>query len=249
MAAADAPLVYGLHAVRALLQRRPQALRVLHVDSAMTAPDITTLAAGHGIPTRSASRGELDRLSGDGVHQGIVGVLHPAAALGEADLEALLVQRARPLLLVLDSVQDPHNLGACLRSADGAGVDAVIIPQRRAAGLGPAVRKVASGAAECVPLIVVTNLARTLRTLRDAGVRVVGADASGPGTLWEADLRGPLALVLGGEGQGLRALTRTLCDELRRLPMLGSVGSLNVSVAAGVCLYEALRQRGDPGSA
>ncbi|HHO68213.1 MAG TPA: 23S rRNA (guanosine(2251)-2'-O)-methyltransferase RlmB, partial [Gammaproteobacteria bacterium] len=146
-------------------------------------------------------------------------------------------------LLVLDGVQDPHNLGACLRSADAAGVHAVIVPRDRAAPLNGAARKVACGAADAVPLVRVTNLARTLRGLRDAGIWIYGAAGDAPQTLYEADLSGPLALVLGGEGKGLRRLTREHCDGLIAIPMAGSVSSLNVSVAAGICLFEARRQR------
>jgi 23S rRNA (guanosine2251-2'-O)-methyltransferase len=145
---------------------------------------------------------------------------------------------------VLDGVTDPHNLGACLRTADGAGVHAVIAPKDHAVGLGPTVAKVASGAAETVPYLMVTNLARTLGELKERGVRIVGMSDDAPHTLHEATLGGPVALVLGAEGAGMRALTRRTCDELVRIPMAGAVESLNVSVAAAVCLYEAVRQRG-----
>jgi 23S rRNA (guanosine2251-2'-O)-methyltransferase len=161
----------------------------------------------------------------------------------ESRLRQLVADTAAPLLLVLDGVTDPHNLGACLRTADAAGVDAVVAPRDRAAGLGPTVRKVAAGAAESVPFVQVTNLARTLAWLAEAGVWRIGLAGEGEGTLHAADLRGPLALVLGSEGRGLRRLTREHCDLLLRIPMAGSVESLNVSVAAGVALFEARRQR------
>jgi 23S rRNA (guanosine2251-2'-O)-methyltransferase len=174
----------------------------------------------------------------------VVAACRQAATLGEADLEPLLARvPGPPLLLVLDGVQDPHNLGACLRTADAAGAHAVLAPRDRAVGLTPVARKVASGAAEALPFVQVTNLARVLGRLRDLGLWVVGADAEAPGTLYQARLDGSLALVLGAEGSGLRRLTREGCDELVRIPMAGAVQSLNVSVAAAVCLYEAVRQR------
>jgi len=157
--------------------------------------------------------------------------------------EVLDLAGANPLLLVLDSITDPHNLGACLRVADGAGVNAVVAPKDRAVGLNTIAAKTASGAAESVPYVVVTNLARALRELKDAGVRLVGTSDDAPQSLYEADLTGPLAIVMGAEGEGMRRLTREHCDELVRIPMQGAVESLNVSVASGVCLYEALRQR------
>ncbi len=168
----------------------------------------------------------------------------PPAPRSEAELERRLDALDHPpLLLVLDGVQDPHNLGACLRSADAAGADAVLAPRDRAAGLTPAVRKVAAGAAEHLPFVVVTNLARALRALRERGVRVVGTAGEAETSLYAAELRGPLALVVGGEARGLRRLTREHCDLLVALPMAGAVESLNVSVAAGVALFEAVRQR------
>jgi 23S rRNA (guanosine2251-2'-O)-methyltransferase len=164
--------------------------------------------------------------------------------LGEGALDDLLDRLdGPPLLLILDGVQDPHNLGACLRTSDAAGVSAVIVPRDRAAGLSPTVRKVASGAAESVPLIQVTNLARTLRWLRERGIWVIGTDDQATKSAYQVDLKGPLAIVLGAEGAGVRRLTRENCDDLVSLPMLGVVESLNVSVAAGVLLYEAVRQR------
>jgi 23S rRNA (guanosine2251-2'-O)-methyltransferase len=233
--------VWGAHAVRALLARRPQDVLELHVTPA--GEGLARAAADRGIRVIAAARADLDRRSGGAVHQGVLAVVRPAQPLGEAGLEDLLAGRDAPLVLVLDGVQDPGNLGACLRSADAAGVDAVIIPQRRAAGLGPVARKAASGAAEWVPLVAVGNLASTLRLLGAAGLRRVGADAGAQRALPAAPLTGPLAVVLGGEGRGLRALTRALCDELVAIPLHGAAGSLNVAVAAGICLYEAACQR------
>jgi 23S rRNA (guanosine2251-2'-O)-methyltransferase len=241
--------VYGVHAVRALLARVPDRVRRVAVlkgreDDPALAPVRETCAA-QGIALEPLSAAALAARVGDVVHQGVAADVVPAALLNESDLKALIAGLARPpLVLVLDGVEDPRNLGACLRSADAAGVDAVVIPARRAAGLTPAAVKTASGAAAAVPVAAVANIARVLRSLKDGGVWVTGLDERGEQTLFEADLTGPAALVLGGEGGGLRRLTCELCDRLVRIPMHGVVESLNVSVAAGVCLYEALRQRG-----
>jgi 23S rRNA (guanosine2251-2'-O)-methyltransferase len=164
--------------------------------------------------------------------------------LQEEDLEGLLdVLEEDPLLLILDGVQDPHNLGACLRTAEAAGVHAVIVPKDRAVGITPIVRKAAAGAAEIIPVVQVTNLARVLRLLKQRGVWLYGTSDQAQANLWQQDLRGPLALVMGGEGDGLRRLTAELCDHLVAIPMAGRIESLNVSVATGVCLYEIRRQR------
>ena len=197
----------------------------------------------------SCSKSELDALV-SGRHQGVVAVLDPAAGaeagglMSEADLSELLSRETVPLILILDGVTDPHNLGACLRSADAAGVTAVIFPKDKNADVNDVARKVASGAAETVPWVRVTNLARTIESLKQAGVWVIGTDGDAEVTLYEQDLSGPCAMVLGSEGAGMRRLTRDLCDFVVKLPMAGSVSSLNVSVAAGVCLFEAVRQRG-----
>ena len=198
-----------------------------------------------GVTIADADDAHLEQLAGGERHQGVAAELVPRAADPETLLEEALesVTGAAPLLLVLDGVTDPHNLGACLRSADAAGVAAVIVPRDRAAGLTPVVRKVAAGAAETVPLVQVVNLARTLRDLRDRGVWLVGTADDAPRTLYDVDLRGPTTLVLGSEGEGMRRLTREACDELVSIPMAGAVESLNVSVATGVALYEAVRQR------
>ena len=242
--------VFGLHAVAALLEHEPGRVTRLWVlasrkDARLNR--LVDLARKRGVPINESTRVELDSLAEGARHQGVVAAYAgESAPLGEADLERLLdaVQEGPALVLVLDGVQDPHNLGACLRTADAAGAHAVVAPRDRAVGLTPAVLKVASGAAESVPFVQVTNLARTLRALKDRGLKVVGAAGGAEQPLFAADLSGPLALVMGGEGGGLRRLTREQCDALVRIPMAGAVESLNVSVAAAVCLYEVVRQRG-----
>ena len=241
-------IIAGIHAVRTALGHGGGAIETAWYDAGRRDRRLGQLLAAlrkAGVPLRQADRGELDRLAGGTGHQGIVALGSAPAALGEGELDELLGSLGRPpFLLVLDGVQDPRNLGACLRSADAAGVDAVIAPRDRAAGLTPAACKVASGAAESVPFVQVTNLARTLRHLREGwGVQVVGTAGEADTLLYEADLTGPLALVMGGEEKGLRRLTREQCDQLVRLPMAGVVESLNVSVAAGIALFEAVRQR------
>ena len=244
--------IYGLHAVRALLTRRPRAIARLYVQTGredQRLKELLKLASGAGVAVESRAPGALSDLTGGAPHQGDVAEVTPAVALDEDALIEGVGRRideraAPPLLLVLDGVQDPHNLGACLRTADAAGVDYVVAPRDRATGLTPAVRKVAAGAAESVPFVQVTNLARALRELKDLGVWLVGTSDTAEKSLYQADLRGPLAVVMGAEGQGLRRLTRELCDLEVVLPMHGMVESLNVSVATGVVLYEALRQRG-----
>jgi 23S rRNA (guanosine2251-2'-O)-methyltransferase len=242
-----ASVAYGIHAVRVLLVRHPQRVKRLWLAGGREAgrlAEVRTLAQGAGVPVATADDAQLDKLAEGGRHQGVVAELLPRAGDPETQLEeALEAAGSAPLLLVLDGVQDPHNLGACLRSADAAGVAAVIVPRDRAAGLTPVVRKVAAGAAETVPLVAVVNLARTLRDLKERGVWLVGTDDAAEKTLYQADLKGPLALVMGSEGEGMRRLTRECCDLLVSIPMGGAVESLNVSVAAGVALFEAVRQR------
>jgi 23S rRNA (guanosine2251-2'-O)-methyltransferase len=213
--------------------------------------ELAELAKAAGVAVRQVDRDELERAAEGANHQGALAWVRTPAARGEGDLDDLLdALDAPPFLLLLDEVQDPHNLGACLRTADAAGVHAVITPRDNAVGLTPVVCKVASGAAETVPFVQVTNLARTMDRLKERGVWLTGTAGEAATDLYAADLTGPLGLVMGSEGKGLRRLTRERCDHLVRLPMRGTVESLNVSVATGVCLYEALRQRsGGKGSA
>jgi len=244
--------VYGLHAVRALLTHH--AARVTGVTVAEGRGDprvaqILELAQKAGKAVKRAPPAVFKQLFGDAVHQGVCVDVQPLPPWREEELIAGITARLEareghaPFVLVLDGVQDPHNLGACLRTADACGALAVVIPKDRAMQMTATVRKVAAGAAETTPIAVVTNLARTLRLLKDAGLWIVGADADAPKLAHESDLSGPIALVMGAEGSGLRQLTRETCDLTVRLPQAGSVESLNVSVATGMLLYEALRQR------
>lgn len=243
----ESTTIFGLHAVRTLLQQRPERAALLILQKGRDDArinELLKLAQAKGIKTELRDSKELDRLAGDERHQGACLQIRSVGVLGEGALDDLLDSLSTPpFLLILDGVQDPHNLGACLRTADAAGVTAVIVPKDRAAGLSATVRKVASGAAETVPLIQVTNLARTLRWLKEREIWIVGTDDQAPHSLYASKLTGPLAVVLGAEGTGLRRLTRENCDALVSIPMRGVVESLNVSVATGVLLYEALRQR------
>jgi 23S rRNA (guanosine2251-2'-O)-methyltransferase len=239
--------VYGLHAVNAVLERSPERLLELWVAQPRDDARIRELnerAQGAGVRVQPVGGEALAKLVGDVVHQGVVASVRPLKGWDEHELLAALSQVAGdPLLLVLDGVTDPHNLGACLRTADAAGAHAVLIPKDRAAAVDGVVRKVAAGAAEFVPVASVTNLARAIDMLKERGIWVVGADAEALQSLYGSDLNRPLALVLGAEGGGMRRLTRERCDFLVRIPMAGQVESLNVSVAAGVALFEARRQR------
>lgn len=240
--------LYGLHAVQTVLSQSPERIVTLWLDTARQDQrllQLAELAKKAKVAVTWSERKALDRLAEEGRHQGAVAEIRGGEPHSEGFLEELLTTlQAPPFLLVLDGVTDPHNLGACLRTADAAGVHAVIAPRDRACGLNATVRKVASGAAETVPFVQVTNLARTLRMLRDNGVWVVGTALEGAsGSLYQGRLTGPLALALGAEGQGLRRLTRENCDELVYIPMHGLVESLNVSVATGIALFEAVRQR------
>jgi 23S rRNA (guanosine2251-2'-O)-methyltransferase len=241
------PVAYGLHAVRVLLTRSPARVRRVLVASGRDAgrhAEIRTLAQGAGVQVSAADEALLDRMAEGGRHQGVVAEIAPRAGDPETQLEeALEAAGESPLLLVLDGLQDPHNLGACLRSADAAGVAAVIAPRDRAAGLTPVVRKVAAGAADTVPFVSVVNLARTLRELKARGIWLVGTDDGADKSLYEVELTGPMAIVVGSEGEGMRRLTRECCDQLVSIPMAGAVESLNVSVATGIVLFEAVRQR------
>jgi 23S rRNA (guanosine2251-2'-O)-methyltransferase len=233
--------------VAALLEQDPAGIRELWLQDGRNdevCERARALAARHGISLQAVPRATLDRVLEGARHQGIAARYRASRASTATDLDELLAALGdTALLLVLDGVQDPHNLGAILRSADAAGADAVIVPRRRAVGLTPAVHKAASGATERVPLVSVTNLAQTLRRLRDAGVFLFGARANAGIPYTDADLRGPVALVVGGEGRGLRRLSAQLCDQLIHVPMRSGVESLNVSVAAALCLFEARRQR------
>lgn len=239
--------VYGLHAVQAILERAPHRVRKLtlqrgRLDSRMQM--ILDAAGGQAVEIARVLPEELDRLVGGAAHQGVVAQVTPSQLWSEDMLGHLLDKLTDvPLLLVLDGVTDPHNLGACLRSADAAGAQAVIIPKDRSASLSPTVRKVACGAAETVPLVAVTNLARTLKQLQQRGLWVVGTAGEAQQLLYQIDLTVPSVIVMGAEGTGMRRLTREHCDYLAKLPMAGEISSLNVSVAAGICLFEAVRQR------
>jgi len=244
-------VLFGFHAVTVRLKTAPESIVEIHVDATRRDARMRQFverAAAAGARVVESDDARLSRLAGTARHQGVVARVTPLAPRHSLD-DVLDEVEGAPLVLVLDGITDPHNLGACLRVADGAGVHAVVAPRDHAVGLNATVAKVASGAAETVPYLMVTNLARTLGELKERDIRVVGTSDDAPRTLWEADLRGPLALVLGAEGAGMRQLTRRTCDELVRIPMAGAVESLNVSVAAGVCLYEARRQRtgGDVG--
>jgi len=238
-------LVYGLHAVRAVLERRPEAVVAAKILADAVGPleEVARELGRLRVPLERVRRGELDRLSDGASHQGVLLEVRGAAEMALGEFEDLVMQRGRAArLLVLDGVEDPRNLGACLRTADAAGVDAVVVPKAHSAPLTAAAIKAATGATETVPLVRAPNLARTLTWLKQAGVWVVGADSEAGQSLYAAKLAPPVAIVLGGEGRGLRRLTRDTCDELVAIPMAGAVGSLNVSVATGIVLFELLRQ-------
>jgi len=238
-------IVYGFHAVLSRLRQHAAGVLEIYLDGARNdarAQDLARLAGERSVRVMMVDARRLDGLTGRARHQGVAARVQAAPAA--LDLDSVLANVAGPaLLVVLDGVKDPHNLGACLRVADAFGAHAVIAPKDRAAGITPVVSKVASGAAEAVPYLAVTNLARTLREIKEAGIWIVGADERAEAKLYEAKLAGALAWVFGSEGEGMRRLTREHCDELVRIPMAGTVGSLNVSVACGVCLGETTRQR------
>ncbi|MCH4564077.1 23S rRNA (guanosine(2251)-2'-O)-methyltransferase RlmB [Halomonas sp. EGI 63088] len=240
--------VFGVHAVRALFERgeAPRELWVQEGEAGQRLAELVDQARACGARVRMQPRDELDHLAQGAAHQGIAAFCPPLAAEGEASLWLKLEawpHEAPPLLLVLDGITDVHNFGACLRSADAAGAHGVVVPKDRAAPLNATVRKVACGAAESVPVYQVTNLARALARMKEFGVWVTGTAGEAESSVYEADFAGPVALVMGAEGKGMRRLTREACDTLVKLPMAGSVSSLNVSVATGVCLFEAVRQR------
>ncbi len=240
-------LLIGIHAVDAALTRAPQQLVAVYVaaDSRNSrARALEQRARQLGVRVLTEPRAALDRRSGGQRHQDVIAEYTPDNIYGERDLGTLLDSMpGEPLVLVLDGVQDPHNLGACLRTAEAAGVGLVVLTRDRSAPLTGTARRAAAGAAEVLPILVATNLARVLRQLKERGVWLAGTSDQSDCGLYETDLSGPLALVMGSEGQGMRRLTAELCDYLLRIPMSGSVSSLNVSVATAVCLYEILRQR------
>lgn len=238
--------LYGLHTIAAVLSTEPE--RILELMVAKDRKDerineVVSAARKQGIAVQFCQRKTLDEKAKGEQHQGILARAKPARVLDESDLDKIVEQQQTPFLLILDGVTDPHNLGACLRNADAAGVHAVVVPKDNSATLTPVVRKVAVGAAETVPLIQITNLSRTLKHLQQAGVWVVGAAGEAEQLIYDCKMLGAIAIVMGAEGKGMRRLTRETCDELVKLPMAGSVSSLNVSVATGICLFEVVRQR------
>lgn len=240
-------VVFGIHAVRQLLERMPGQVERLLLQADIGQARLARLAdllQSPPFPVERRPAAELHRLAGGGKHQGAVALVRVAAPLDDHGAQELLGRLSGPpLLLLLDGVQDPRNLGACLRTANAAGADLVLAGRSRTVGLTPAASKVAAGAGEAQPLAQVANLARSMAWLSGSGVQLVGTDPEAAETLYDVELTGPVGLVLGAEGEGLRHLTRQRCDRLVRLPMAGVVESLNVSVAAGICLYEAVRQR------
>ena len=238
-------VLFGFHAITVRLKTAPQSVIELHVEANRRDARMRSFvdrARDAGAKVIETDGERLDKMAGTSRHQGVVARVEVVAMPHSLD-EVIEAVEGPPLLLVLDGVTDPHNLGACLRVADGAGAHAIVAPKDHAVGVNATVAKVASGAAETVPYIMVTNLARTLNELKDFDIRVIGTSDDAELTLYDIDLTGPIAFVLGSEGDGMRQLTRKTCDQLVRIPMAGAVESLNVSVAAGVCLFEALRQR------
>lgn len=243
-------LVFGIHAVNSMLEFSPERFIELWAlkgrdDAKLT--DIINQARKFGVSVQFVHRKALDEKSKGEQHQGVIARVKPAPVLTEHDLDDI-VSRAKasekaPFILILDGVTDPHNLGACLRNADAAGVQAIVVPKDNAVKITSTVRKVAVGAAETVPLVQVTNLARTMKKLQEHGVWIIGTAGEAEQSLYDVKLEGPMALVMGAEGKGMRRLTRENCDQLVKLPMAGSVSSLNVSVATGICLFEIVRQR------
>lgn len=239
--------IYGVHAVETALRNDAENLGQIWFDKRSRNDRLKKLekmAEDSGLRLLAMESDKLDKIAGTNKHQGIVAEYYKLKAWTENDLLDLLDGLEEPaFLLVLDGVTDPHNLGACLRTAEGAGIHAVIAPKDNAASITPTVRKVASGAAEIIPFVPVTNLARTLETLKSRGIWLTGTSDKAKQTLYQAELKGSMALVMGAEGAGIRRLTEEACDYLISIPMAGQVSSLNVSVATGVCLYEAVRQR------
>ncbi|MEJ6743310.1 MAG: 23S rRNA (guanosine2251-2'-O)-methyltransferase [Parasphingorhabdus sp.] len=238
--------IYGIHAVHTMLKSAPQRVKELYVQRGRLddrLQKIHKLAEQHGVALQWATVKQLDGKA-EGRHQGVMALCSPGETYDESFLLKLAEERGGDaFFLMLDGVTDPHNLGACLRAADGAGVQAVIVPKDNSVGLTPVVSKVACGAAETMPLVMVTNLTRTLEKLQQQGAWVVGTTGDAEQLIYDIDLKGPMVLVMGAEGAGMRQLTQKQCDFLVKLPMAGGVSSLNVSVATGICLYEVVRQR------
>ena len=241
-------LLVGINSVEAALSHDPKNIVELFIETGSAnarLKELSERARDLGVKPHGRTRELLDRMTGGARHQGVVAQYRSAPPRSEADLATLVEAAGREaLVLVLDGVTDPHNLGACLRSAEAAGVTAVVVTKDKAVGITPIVRRASAGAADRVPFIAATNLARTLRALKDMGVWLVGLAGEGEQSFYDVDLKGPIALVIGSEGEGLRRLTREQCDYLARIPMRGAVESLNVSVATGITLFEVLRQRG-----
>lgn len=243
----DQQLLVGFHAVIARIRQAPDSLKTIYYDVSRRDRrmkefiEVAQETLGRKIHQADSQR--LRQLAGHDRHQGVVAFAEPASLARNVTELLDGLGKNNALLLILDGVTDPHNLGACLRVADGAGADAIIVPKDRSAQLNTTVSKVASGAAETMPFVAVTNLARAMRELKDAGIWLIGTADDAPKTLYEVDLKGPIAIVMGAEGEGLRRLTKETCDELVHIPMYGGVASLNVSVASGICLFEATRQR------
>jgi 23S rRNA (guanosine2251-2'-O)-methyltransferase len=238
-------VLFGFHAVGVRLRTAPKSIQEIYVDASRKDARMRQFlqrVQESGLRAIEADGLRLARLAGSAGHQGVVAKVEPIIAAKSLD-DVLDAVQGPPLLLVLDGVTDPHNLGACLRVADGAGAHAIVAPKDHAVGINATVAKVASGAAETVPYFMVTNLARTLGELKERSIWCLGLGDDAPGSIYQSDLKAPTALVLGAEGTGLRQLTRKTCDAMVSIPMLGAVESLNVSVASGVCLYEAVRQR------
>ncbi|MEO7325647.1 MAG: 23S rRNA (guanosine(2251)-2'-O)-methyltransferase RlmB [Dokdonella sp.] len=240
-------LLIGIHAVEAALNHDVGNLVELYIETGTQNTRVKELgerARELGVKPHARDRAALDRMTGGARHQGVVATYNAPPPLPEAALAELIAKAGRDaLILVLDGVTDPHNFGACLRSAEAAGVTAVVVPKDRAVGVTPTVRRASAGAADRVPIVAATNLARALKGLKDAGVWLVGLAGDTPQSIYSVDLDGPIAIVLGGEGEGMRRLTRESCDFLAKIPMRGDIESLNVSVATGVALFETLRQR------
>lgn len=240
-------LLVGINSVEAALSHDPKNIVELFIETGSAnarLKELSERARDLGVKPHGRTRELLDRMTGGARHQGVVAQYRAAPPRSEADLAALVEAAGREaLVLVLDGVTDPHNLGACLRSAEAAGVTAVVVTKDKAVGITPIVRRASAGAADRVPFIAATNLARTLRALKDMGAWLVGLAGEGEQSFYDVDMKGPIALVVGSEGEGLRRLTREQCDYLARIPMRGAVDSLNVSVATGVALFEVLRQR------